>query len=443
MMRPSPTRLAGYPIALLKELICGPSLLSTVNSVEYTSFEYTTEDADVVLLVKSEHRRRQIRAFLLAVYPQVYLLRLVDSGTPTMGLIFSACLKVEKALEASRDELDAVFPRDSEPSVHDEIHDAWEEKEHELKHAWAKTGFLTNPELIEEVLGYDDQQDLREAASYVIRKIYHDCDDVDSALCSFFNSLTDFQDKQGGWHDSFIWKDPNLSAGKYHIWHRNYSLPHAKVFGKVGCIVQAQLTGMGAAERNWAHVKYIWDDASANMKPGTVEKKVTVWEAIRREDQLISECILPEELPFHRMWTQDEVDFDLGLEKRGIEIDMLAEKERLFMNSMEDWEAGCIAKKLGINEFKLLQKYGGMRFYDDDEDDVFVICDTNLEWKKKDKTDPSTPCYAVLATPYRNESSTEESDSEEDAVCYHINDVLHDMIAHRSSGHPSDVKLVQ
>ena len=69
------------------------------------------------------------------------------------------------------------------------------------------------------------------------------------------------------------------------------------------------------------------------------------------------------------------------------------------MNSMEDWKAGCIAKKLGINEFKLLQKYGGMRFYDDDEDDVFVICDTNLEWKKKDKTDPSTPCYCVLATP--------------------------------------------
>ena len=103
--------------------------------MEYTSLEYTTEDAEAVALVKSEHRRRQIRAVLVAVYPQVYLLRLVDSGTPTMGLIFSACLKVEKALEASPDELDVVFPRDSEPSVHDEIRDAWEEKEHELKHA--------------------------------------------------------------------------------------------------------------------------------------------------------------------------------------------------------------------------------------------------------------------------------------------------------------------
>ena len=121
------------------------------------------------------------------------------------------------------------------------------------------------------------------------KKIYHDCDDVDSALCSFFSSLTDFQDKQGGWHDCFIWKDPNLSAGKYHIWHRNYSLPHAKVFGKVGCIVQAQLTGMGAAERNWAHGEHIWDDASANMSPEKAEKKGMVWEAMRREDQIISD----------------------------------------------------------------------------------------------------------------------------------------------------------
>ena len=105
-------------------------------------------------------------------------------------------------------------------------------------------------------------------------------------------------------------------------------------------------------------------------------------------------------------------------------------------------------KRLNLNEFKLLEKYKGMLFYDEDEGEVFAVCESNLEWKKKDKNDRSTPCYAILATPHQIEShavsgdDSDDDDDEVEPVCYHINDVLHDMIAYRLSGHPSDVRLV-
>ena len=89
-----------------------------------------------------------------------------------------------------------------------------------------------------------------------------------------------------------------------------------------------------------------------------------------------------------------------------------------------------------------------MLFYDEDENEAFAVCESNLEWKKKDKNDRNTPCYTILATPHQNESnavSGDDSDDDDDKVepvCYHINDALHDMIAHRLSGHPSDVRLV-
>ena len=82
-------------------------------------------------------------------------------------------------------------------------------------------------------------------------------------------------------------------------------------------------------------------------------------------------------------------------------------------------------KKLNLNEFKLLEMYKGMLFYDEDVGEVLAVCESNLEWKKKDKNDRSTPCYAILATPYQNESNAVSGDDRNDddddvePVCYY------------------------
>ena len=41
-----------------------------------------------------------------------------------------------------------------------------------------------------------------------------------------------------------------------------------------------------------------------------------------------------------------------------------------------------------IHEFRLLQKYKGVRFFDEDEDQVYEISDSNLERLKKIGKDP-------------------------------------------------------
>ena len=63
---------------------------------------------------------------------------------------------------------------------------------------------------------------------------------------------------------------------------------------------QGQLTGMGAAERSWAHVKNIWDDAKANMTAEKAEKEVKTWEGIRREELAIRNDLDPTDVPLYR-----------------------------------------------------------------------------------------------------------------------------------------------
>lgn len=150
------------------------------------------------------------------------------------------------------------------------------------------------------------------------------------------------------------------------------------------------------------------------------------------------------DMPLHRLWTASEVAFDLGLAKFGIRIDMEAEDVTKFVCYEEAWEADAIKNKLNLNEFKLLQKYKDVRFYDDDEEQIFKVISTNLDWKKKDKQDKSTPCYVLLAKPVREEEGEEEGsdNGDESIVSYHINDFFFDMVKDSRSEHPSNFQLV-
>ena len=94
---------------------------------------------------------------------------------------------------------------------------------------------------------------------------------------------------------------------------------------------------------------------------------------VRRQDQWAMSGV-EEDSPLHKMWTKNEVDFDLGLDKFGVEINMDAEDERaVFKNFMEDWEENCIKNKSKSNEHLLLNKYRGVRFYDDDTDELKLV----------------------------------------------------------------------
>ena len=148
------------------------------------------------------------------------------------------------------------------------------------------------------------------------------------------------------------------------------------MFGNVGRIVQAQLGGSGGGESNWQKAKHVWDGKRANLSTERVEKEVEIYEEHRRDMALLTEG--PNEMPLHRLWAAAKVAYDLGLEKYGIQIDMDADQTVEFKCFKEDWEEDATNGKLGLHEFKLLQKNKGMRFYDDDEK-IYKVISSNLD----------------------------------------------------------------
>ena len=94
----------------------------------------------------------------------------------------------------------------------------------------------------------------------------------------------------------------------------------------------------------------------ALLSSDAAEKKTSVYESVRRKDQWASSD-LDEDSPLHKIWTKDEVDFDLCLDKFGVKINMDAEDERaIFKNFVEDWEEESIKKRSKSNEHLLLKK---------------------------------------------------------------------------------------
>ena len=189
-------------------------------------------------------------------------------------------------------------------------------------------------------------------------------------------------------------------------------------------------------------MKHVWDGRES-LDSDTVEKAVKVYEGHRREMALLT--TEPSDMPLHRIWTEDEMNSDLGLEKFGVIVDMTADSTITFNNFIEEWEEDAIKRKKNLNEALLLKKYRGIRFYDTDDSVLYEIESSNLEWKKKDKADRRTPCYVIPAKAVRGSVSDDGDDSEDESedghIAYHINSKLYSMISDIRSGHPSNLQL--
>jgi hypothetical protein len=72
-------------------------------------------------------------------------------------------------------------------------------------------------------------------------------------------------------------------------------------------------------------------------------------------------------LSLYQIWTKGELDYDLGLEKWGIEIDMNAANTINFLCFIEPWEHEATKKQSAANEFRLIQKYKVLLLFDNDD----------------------------------------------------------------------------
>jgi hypothetical protein len=143
------------------------------------------------------------------------------------------------------------------------------------------------------------------------------------------------------------------------------------------------------------------------------------------------------------MWTErDEVWDDLGLGHFDPAVATMLSHvtARRFLNHVETWEKDDIFDSSRLSEAKLIKKYKGLRFFDDDEDDggYFRIRSDRFNWKGKRGGGWVITCDQMLgedpSTDFPEDKEINESYSE--AIEYLVNDTLHDMIkaARQSAG---------
>ncbi len=84
------------------------------------------------------------------------------------------------------------------------------------------------------------------------------------------------------------------------------------------------------------------------------------------------------------MFGDEDINFDLQLEKFGVNTDILKEPavERIFRLWVEEWEGEARNKNYCVSEALLLQKYKGLVFRDPDSGNDFSIWQQNMEFRR-------------------------------------------------------------
>jgi hypothetical protein len=137
----------------------------------------------------------------------------------------------------------------------------------------------------------------------------------------------------------------------------------------------------------------------------------------------------------------DEADFSkLGLQKFGIDADEQLGRisVRCFKAWLEEWERDNIRKNHSVSEARLLEKYGGLRFYDDEGHFNVTICANDMCWS----TVKGAKGWCVKALKDSYDPKTNPDAFQPWSIDYHTND-LHDVIAAYYEKHPeATVKII-
>ncbi len=82
------------------------------------------------------------------------------------------------------------------------------------------------------------------------------------------------------------------------------------------------------------------------------------------------------------MFGQDDINFNLQLEKFGVNTGKLKEPadQCIFRAWVEDWDGDARKKDDCVSEALLLQKYKGLVFHDPDSGNYFCIWHQNMEY---------------------------------------------------------------
>jgi hypothetical protein len=266
---------------------------------------------------------------------------------------------------------------------------AWEKRRKKLITPLSLAGWFCSPlpEIRQDVQGNGGGV-YRLEVEGVIAKLYYPTmdEDLGNIIQTFWSEFNDFQTKQRSYARPWIWNSREVQRGDCHIWHKLYSLPFTEVFGVVACRVTSKIVGIGSAERSWGAVKHLKTGKRAHMKGDTTEMAATVFGAFCI-DKARSERSANEHdgLVQQSLWTDADIAFNLGLESWTADEDITVPDpvapRRIFNAWIEEWEYESIKKKDVVDEAKLLQKYGGLYWMDQQTGNLCVGDDETMEFQ--------------------------------------------------------------
>jgi hypothetical protein len=218
----------------------------------------------------------------------------------------------------------------------------------------------------------------------------------------------------------------DVRSGAAHIWHSKNSLRYTKVFGKLACRVCSKILGIGTAERAWGDVKHLKTNKRSHISGDRVKKQATIYGSHCVTIANMKREYKAEEFktkPF-KFWMEEDMDkeFDIFIEDKK-ETD---KKIRIFKAFEEDWEDDAMKKRDPVNEAKILEKYGGLQWFDPDKNKTYYSNDKELRWFKEPRKAGS---YCIIAYDEEYDEGNMEDDDDDHVEIWLISEDLRYCIA--------------
>lgn len=261
----------------------------------------------------------------------------------------------------------------------------------------------------------------------------HDEDKFGEILNTFWEEFEDFHTKKGKFaNKNHIWTSHDIRFGNSHYWHFKNSLRYTKILGSFACRVCSKILGIGSAERSWGDVKHLKTNKRSHLSGEATKKQATIYGAYCMEKASMFGQ-MEKEGPI-TIWDDNDFDktFDMSCDKEGEEV-TTRKQIRFFKAWEEDWEEKAILTKDPVSVAKLVAKYGGLAFWDDDTEQILVSEEKELDWRKrrgKNKSGYCLPCYP-------EDYDKESEDAEDDIVYWEFVSDLRYSIAEHYKKNPS------
>jgi hypothetical protein len=437
LIKAAGTRMAGHVYAQNRMLRLRSPLMATIASAAYLDLKLKGFPKRVEEFISNKDMWEATYTLQRCLFPMLRVLRLGDKGAcGGMSKIVYYVHKTDEAISKSMDTLkDLKYFADHEPADADDVSgvdlddsdsdddsvDAapakiddeedesdssdeeeqhlgeqilafWNKRRQKLITPLALAGWFCSPsaEIRQDVVDKGSGAN-RLDIEMVIGKLYYPIGDAElgDIIQQFWSEFDDFQTMSGlSYSRPFIWESEEIKKGNDHVWHKLYSIPYTKVFGKVACRVCSKPLGCGQAERNWGALKHLKTGKRSHIGGDKAQKQATVYGAAcidkARAAQAVEEA---NGVIVETRWTDADLAFQLGLENWENDYGNVPPvvPKRIFRAWIEDWEWDLIHNKDCLAEAKLLQKYSCLMWIDqdspDEESELCVAQEYNMEFQ--------------------------------------------------------------